>query len=66
MSKKDIYINPEAFFLGQISAVIYDHNGTCLGYTAPVDIPKNASKDEIDTMQQTALNQAKRGNYIRY
>lgn len=66
MLKTGIYINPEALFLGQVSAIVRDCNGNCLGYTDFVDIPADASKKEIERMKQVALDQAKRGEYIRY
>ncbi len=59
-----IYINPEAEFLGQISAVVRDEDGKFLGCTKLQNIPKGATEAEIDEMKRMALATAKNFDFI--
>lgn len=58
------YINPEAELLGQIGAVVMDESGRLVGCTKLQDIPKGATKAEIDEMKRLALVAVKRFDLI--
>ena len=47
-----VYINPEAKYLNQISAVVRDDSGELLGCTRLQNIPKGATEAEINEMEE--------------
>ncbi len=59
-----VYINPEAEYLGQISALVRDDSGKLLGCTKLRNIPKGSTEAEIDEMKRAALAAAKNFDFI--
>lgn len=60
----NVYINPEAEVLNQISAVVRDDSGKLLGCTKPQNIPKGATEAEINEMKEATLTAARNSDFI--